>query len=475
MSNNRLHPDTSDPPYYVATYKTRSVAIKRDSDYQSTIRLVQKSIPKLRSADAKDIFLFTMLEDYGGALVQISEEIWPDVISRVKTIDRLGAWHGLLWITAAITQEGGVPFPPPSDPKVLNSQCPGTRTQSALGRNTDNSIPRSTGASGLFSIAVRTPSQKLVELEGLHSSSQIGQIKSLLDTKLGIPTALQRLNLFGERLQDTKTLGQSGVTERTILDLVLNARQSIIYVLPDPKVQPRGQRYVHENIKIQYSSDLAWELSALFPSRGKPASSSKQSISWNVSVSTDRTFFDHETHTESITIFWDGISQLVHSPTSTTSELHQPIIEASLGENLPIRAPLLDPSNSAAVPTHSLNNYISQSLSSIGFSLRGAHSRQFMSQIHRQNHEYLAIRFILQDKPQTMSSISTVPTTPKVARVLMLYKGLNDSTAAIWDMSLPRYDQGYQVWKTILGAPPTAGWSNQAGFEVYELAWMEVS
>ncbi|KAG9122072.1 hypothetical protein FRC07_001692, partial [Ceratobasidium sp. 392] len=87
MSNNLLHPDTSNLPYHVATYKGRSVAIKRDSDHQSTIKLVQKSIPKLRKAEAHDIFLSTALESYGGALVQISEEIWPDIVSHVKTVE----------------------------------------------------------------------------------------------------------------------------------------------------------------------------------------------------------------------------------------------------------------------------------------------------------------------------------------------------------------------------------------------------
>ncbi|KAG8733328.1 hypothetical protein FRC12_018923 [Ceratobasidium sp. 428] len=87
MSNNLLHPDTSNLPYYVATYKGRSVAIKRDPDYQNTIKLVQKSVPKLRSVDGRDVFLSTTLENYGGALVQISEEIWPDIVDQVKVVE----------------------------------------------------------------------------------------------------------------------------------------------------------------------------------------------------------------------------------------------------------------------------------------------------------------------------------------------------------------------------------------------------
>ncbi|KAG8721889.1 hypothetical protein FRC08_009146 [Ceratobasidium sp. 394] len=87
MSNNQTHPGTSNLPYYVATYKSRSVAIKRDPDYQTTIQLVQKSIPKLHPANVQDIFISTTLTNYGDALVQVSEEIWPDIVGDVKTVE----------------------------------------------------------------------------------------------------------------------------------------------------------------------------------------------------------------------------------------------------------------------------------------------------------------------------------------------------------------------------------------------------
>ncbi|KAG8762342.1 hypothetical protein FRC12_009092 [Ceratobasidium sp. 428] len=80
-------PDKSDLPYYVATYKGRAVAIKRDKNYEATIKLIQKSIPKLRSIDVQNIFVSTVLGDYGDALIQISEEIWPDVFENIKMVE----------------------------------------------------------------------------------------------------------------------------------------------------------------------------------------------------------------------------------------------------------------------------------------------------------------------------------------------------------------------------------------------------
>ncbi|QRV97968.1 hypothetical protein RhiJN_25987 [Ceratobasidium sp. AG-Ba] len=87
MSNNANPSGQAQLPYYVAKYKGRSVAIKRDSDYQATIKLMQKSIAKLRSAGPQDIIISTELADYGDAVVQISEEIWPDVVDNVKIVE----------------------------------------------------------------------------------------------------------------------------------------------------------------------------------------------------------------------------------------------------------------------------------------------------------------------------------------------------------------------------------------------------
>jgi hypothetical protein len=54
---------------------------------QTTIKLVQKSIPSLRSFEMQNIFISTTLAEYDGLLVQISEETWPDVVGRVKEIE----------------------------------------------------------------------------------------------------------------------------------------------------------------------------------------------------------------------------------------------------------------------------------------------------------------------------------------------------------------------------------------------------
>ncbi|KAG8731074.1 hypothetical protein FRC12_019908 [Ceratobasidium sp. 428] len=88
MSDSPIVPNSpSYPPYYVATYKGRTVAIKRDASYETTIKIIQRTIHKLRSTSPHDICLSTTLPEYGDTLVQISEEMWPDIVGLVKSVE----------------------------------------------------------------------------------------------------------------------------------------------------------------------------------------------------------------------------------------------------------------------------------------------------------------------------------------------------------------------------------------------------
>ncbi|KAG9118448.1 hypothetical protein FRC07_007043, partial [Ceratobasidium sp. 392] len=87
MPDDLAGPHTPSPPYFVATYKGRAAAIKRDSSYENTIKTIQKTIHKLRSADHESICVSTTLPEYGDTLVQISEEMWPEVVGLIKAVE----------------------------------------------------------------------------------------------------------------------------------------------------------------------------------------------------------------------------------------------------------------------------------------------------------------------------------------------------------------------------------------------------
>ncbi|KAG9080129.1 hypothetical protein FRC06_007049, partial [Ceratobasidium sp. 370] len=269
MSNNQTHSDTSNLPYYVATYKGRSVAIKRDADYQTTIKLVQKSIPKLRPADSQDIFLSTTLVDYGDALVQISEEIWPDIVGDVKSVE----------ITLE-SDDRAISNLPNIGPGNEDASARGgyldTHPEVSLPRDTDELVNSLTTSRDSFSISVRTISEQRLELGNLVASSKVGDIKSLIETRYHVPAALQKLKHHGERLMDVKTLEQSGIAEWTTIDVALDARQSIICIFRgrDKQTEPP------KNIEVRLSFNRAWELAMRRPTLGVPPADFIQTASW---------------------------------------------------------------------------------------------------------------------------------------------------------------------------------------------------
>ncbi|KAG8780302.1 hypothetical protein FRC12_023219 [Ceratobasidium sp. 428] len=87
MLNDMTNIDQPSLPYYIAKYQGRLIAIKRDADYQTTVKLIQKTIAKLRSADAQDVIIATKLSDCDGELVEISEEVWPEVVHGISTVE----------------------------------------------------------------------------------------------------------------------------------------------------------------------------------------------------------------------------------------------------------------------------------------------------------------------------------------------------------------------------------------------------
>ncbi|KAG9120687.1 hypothetical protein FRC07_003721 [Ceratobasidium sp. 392] len=87
MSNNQAHVGTSALPYIVAKFEGHAIAIKRDADYQAILKALQQYIPKLRSVGTHNIFISATLAEYGDTLVQISGEIWPELVNTLNSIE----------------------------------------------------------------------------------------------------------------------------------------------------------------------------------------------------------------------------------------------------------------------------------------------------------------------------------------------------------------------------------------------------
>ncbi|KAG9121642.1 hypothetical protein FRC07_002331 [Ceratobasidium sp. 392] len=439
MSDYRNSSSSSNPTYLIMKYRDRSVAIKRDPDYQNTIRLVQNSISRLRPSDARNIILFTTLPGCEGALVQISESVWPDIISEVKFVE--------------ITLDGDDVAPP-----TITGAGTGSTAQIARDRA---EITPADSTIRAIAVTLRTPSLKLVKFKGLHSSTTVRDVKFLIETRYGIPAALQKLCLFNI-LPSSK-----------IVDVLVQARKSMIYLLPGSSQSSRGLSY--SNVEVQVSLNRSWELANLRPATEKELEDYFQSASWVVDVSGDGILLERGSKAELTYLFWDGMTSPVQtSPSLAPSRSLNQLANTPLSRDWLRLAPLLDPRNSVAVPLVDIETYVSDVFYEFGFADYTPRLTTFISSIKESPDPYLAIRFVPETECKTISSLCTRPPTEYTARVLVLYKGLKAATAGIWDGPRPNYAQGPGVWRNICGTTPLGHDSIAPCLNVVEISWMEV-
>ncbi|KAG8695887.1 hypothetical protein FRC08_007501 [Ceratobasidium sp. 394] len=454
MSDTLTSTDTPKPSYYVATYKDRSAVIKRDADYQTTIKLVQKSIPNLRSANVQDIFISAALVDCGDGLLLISEEIWPEVVDNVKAIEvtlevqdseaRRALAAGL--VDAEMAAPCGT-----EDPTAQESN-----TSSTTSAEPDRSV----------SITVQTATRKPFGLVDIPVSKTIGDIRLLIETKSGIPAALQWLDISGQRLVDTATLEQSGLASSMVCNLNLCTRQTMIYIFAPRGKSSSGTRIL-KNVKVKLSLDRAWELAALYPQTSPR--SIVQSASWTVNVHEDGKLVNQSSGTEHSCLFWDGM------PTTPRAAASPPVEGISPSPDLLRPMTTVEPNNSVVISSLKIDSYISSVFTRAGFE-RGLIFLSWMKAWQQPDYyRHIAVRFLPQAKYEAVVPLS-VSNCPDlcVVRFVLLYRFLSESTAALWDTDYPTYEQGPGIWSEVIGAGNITFNSNRHKSFVFELTCMQV-
>ncbi|KAG8709247.1 hypothetical protein FRC08_018450 [Ceratobasidium sp. 394] len=73
-------------PLIMVKYEGRSVVVRRRSDYEATIRSVKEVFPSLRTLDDQNIHLSAVLKEFGEDSVEISQDVWSDLVSQIKVV-----------------------------------------------------------------------------------------------------------------------------------------------------------------------------------------------------------------------------------------------------------------------------------------------------------------------------------------------------------------------------------------------------
>ncbi|KAG8794384.1 hypothetical protein FRC12_024711 [Ceratobasidium sp. 428] len=473
MSNNQNHhPNAAILPYFVATFEDYAVTIKRDTEYNTVIRYIQKSIPKLRSVDAQNIRISTTLAEYGDTLIRISEETWPDLVDYVKntkivldhaaeissSVSNLRVEETGSVSTAISSEDVASPI------TTTNQDAQGTLAQTTPPRDATNAARTvSHPNTERFSVILRIMLSSQSQIKDVHRSSSIGSLKTRFEAEYGIPVALQSLCLLGEPLDDAQTLEQAGITENTTLDLTLNTRKSAIYCFaPHNGTQDRFTLF---NVTVMCWLNRTWELVAL-GSKNSDGSRGAVGGYWNVDVAHDGTIWDRSSKTELECICWDGAPNPLMRCSSELAELRQ-------SQDRIKSMTSIEPLNSALIPLQHIESYISSVLSAVGFDLSAKFLKIFRPYIESKPWKHVAVRFLGQTDTEKSSILKITPPPTKQTRITMLYKGLSDMDELVWGTSCMGLDNNPDVWKDIIAVESTTGIDRDV-FSVYEITWMEM-
>jgi hypothetical protein len=164
----------------------------------------------------------------------------------------------------------------------------------------------------LLSITVRTLANKILQFDGLHPSTTIRDVKLLIESEHNVPAALQTLNLLDKSLDDQRAFDQCGITNGTVVTLVMNLRKPMIYLFGKLTGNDLNGTWVKDstgtqNIEVRLSLDRAWELAVMNPSMKISSGDYVQSATWSVDANSYGRLLDRASGQAMSCLFWDGL------------------------------------------------------------------------------------------------------------------------------------------------------------------------
>ncbi|QRV96101.1 ubiquitin family protein [Ceratobasidium sp. AG-Ba] len=420
MSNSADNAEAAYLPYYVARYKGRTVVIKRDPDYQATIQLIQDSKLSIPPTESHKIVLSASFAFYGNIRAQVSEEMWPDVVKDVKTLE--------------VTLEG-------------NYDSEDTAVRPSRIKNSGVTPKRSSvNQDGSYSITLRTTYRELITLDDISETTTVQGAKSLIETKYGIPTVLQQLVLSDVQLDDDLKLIETEATAGEPVDLVLATRETIIYVLA---AQP-DRRGITElrDAQVELFVDRQWDYAA-FGDSPDLSEHRTQYRSWVVSVLEDSATVNQVSGSEVYCLHWDGSPSYLfsipesHSEANQSPEWPEPI--EAYRSMLAIRF-----DNSVAVPLSNVEHYVSRVFKSFYIDRTDILS-YFLSQLNSKSYSHVAIRFLKQTEYQQCARLSIVDQpSAKVVHIVLLYKSIDPEIVPFWNSAPPHQTSYQDGWREVI-------------------------
>ncbi|KAG2113732.1 uncharacterized protein F5147DRAFT_650164 [Suillus discolor] len=339
------------------------------------------------------------LDVCGGYYVDITAEIWEDVVDLLNVVE----------VTRAqIT----LPVPPPlyAIPSPDNQPAP-----NQVHSSNDDKI----------TIKVVFPFGEIRSAK-ISRTVRVDELLAEAGDILGRPPTSIKAVWDGSIMREDRSIGSYSIEDGDSINLQagpLSFAKPVIYLHSPSDI----------DVSVKLSLIPEWSLSVIYPV--VPMDEYRQHLEWNVRTHKDGSLTEHNSGLHVSYLFWEA-----EPPPADT---FHPITSS------------LDDTDSIVIPADKATVYFDKSLKVLGLhtEARTSFITYWLPSILK--HEYIALRFVPQVAYERVASLSISPQPDIVTRVCMLFKGVCKKHLANWPNAQMQAENDVAWWVDVVGVDPT--------------------